>query len=131
MPDHGHDEGLGSHVDKENDDTGRAESAYISTRESDSKGARSQRHELFKIGDRRGRSCQNDLENAVDWDLADGDQPLNSWSGRLSDGVRDQFKGKGQPRATPSYALPTKHFKMPSRYGCSRKQTLVLVSRRL
>lgn len=59
--------------------------------------------------ERRGK--RNAVETAEEWDWAEDVGPLGVSPGRYGERGRANSIGNGHPRPTPSYALPTKHFK--------------------
>lgn len=63
------------------------------------------------VGDERDRSSS--LELTTEWDLDERGGGSESSPGRLP---REGARGNGHARPTPSYALPTKHFKTLDRY---------------
>ncbi|CAM9313559.1 unnamed protein product, partial [Sphacelaria rigidula] len=69
--------------------------------------------EFSKGGDasyqRRGNRTA--VDTAEEWDWAEGVEPLDASPARYGERGRANGMGNGHPRPTPSYALPTKHFK--------------------
>lgn len=63
------------------------------------------------VGDERNRSSS--LELTTEWDLDERGGGSESPPGCLP---REGVRGNGHARPTPSYALPTKHFKTLDRY---------------
>ena len=64
-----------------------------------------------KVDDERDRSSS--LELTTEWGLGETSGGSESPRGRLP---REGARGNGHARPTPSYALPTKHFKTLDRY---------------
>lgn len=114
---HGRARGSGLPVGKENSSGNHIEEmerAGGDALESDRRGARPPLQVASKPSYRRNRNISP--ENTDGWDSEGGQQPRALAHVRHASGMRGDTIGNGHARPTPSYALPTKHFKTLTRY---------------